>query len=239
LRINRYLASCNVASRRKCEEIILSGQVKVNGELIRDLSYQIDEKNDQVSVRGKIVEYKEDFVYYILNKPEGVISAVSSRFDEPTVTQLIHDEPRRIYPVGRLDKDTEGLIFLTNDGDLSYRLTHPKFEKTKVYEALLKGRIDERGLTKLSKGVMLDGRKTSDAQVVLLKMIKGDSLIRISIREGRNRQIRRMCEMIGHPVVRLKRIEEAGLRLGELKPGEYRKLNKNEIKKLYGADKEK
>ncbi len=239
MRINRYLASCNVDSRRKCEEIILAGKVKVNGISVTDLSYQVDEKNDQVTVNGKPIEYKEEYVYYMLNKPTGTISAVSSRFDETTVIQLIKEEPKRIYPVGRLDKETEGLIFLTNDGDLSYRLTHPKFEKSKVYEALLTGRVDDRDLTKLSKGVMIDGRKTADAEVTLLKVIKGDSLIRIAIKEGRNRQIRRMCEIIGHPVIRLKRIEEGGLNLGELKVGEYRKLTKSEVNKLYGTGSKK
>ena len=131
LRINKYLAACNVASRRKSEEIILSGRVKVNDVVIRDLSFQIDETKDIVFVNGKRIMPEEDMVYYALNKPQDVISAVSSRHHETTVVDLIANENRRIFPVGRLDKDTEGLIILTNDGDLAYHLTHPKFEKIK------------------------------------------------------------------------------------------------------------
>lgn len=237
MRINRYLAACNVDSRRKCEEIILSGKVTVNGNIVTDLAYQINEEVDKVTINGKPVSFKEDFVYYMLNKPIGVISAVSSKFDEVTVVQLIKEEKKRIYPVGRLDKDTEGLIFLTNDGDFSYQLTHPKFEKSKVYEALLKGKAEDKDFRKLAKGVLIDGKRTAEAKVELIKMIRGDTLIRITIKEGRNRQIRRMCEIIGHPVQKLKRIEEGGLALGDLKPGEYRSLSKTEIKKLIGAEK--
>ncbi len=236
MRINRYLSGCNVASRRKCEEIILAGRVMVNNTIVTDLAYQIDEKKDRVFVDNILITLEEDLVYYMLNKPLEVISAASTKHGEITVVRLIKDEDKRIFPVGRLDKETGGLIFLTNDGDFAYKLTHPKFKKTKVYEALLTGKVDNRDITKLSKGVILDGKMTSGAQIELLKMIKGNTLLRITISEGRNRQIRRMCEIIGHPVLSLIRISEGGISLGELKPGEYRKLNKKEVEKLKGID---
>jgi len=232
LRINRYLSGCNVASRRKCEEIILAGRVKVNDEIIKDLAYQIDEVKDRVLVDNKPIKLEEEPVYYMLNKPVDVISAVSTTHGEVTVVDLIKDEKKRIFPVGRLDKDTSGLIFLTNDGDFSYCLTHPKFQKSKVYEALLRGKVDSRDIIKLSKGVIIDGRMTSGAKIELLKMINGNSFLQITISEGRNRQIRRMCEIIGHPVIALKRIGEGGIMLGELKAGEYRTLSKTEVQKL-------
>ena len=232
MRINKYLSTCGVASRRKCEDIITSGSVTVNGLVVTDLAYQIDEKKDVVLVGKKQVQLEVSNVYYLLNKPKDVICAVSSKHKETTVVSLIKDEERRIFPVGRLDKDTEGLIFITNDGDFAYKLTHPKFEKTKTYEALLRGKVDDKDIKKLSKGVLIDGKLTCEARIELKKMIKGNSLLHITIREGRNRQIRRMCEIIAHPVLELKRISEGGVNLGELKTGEYRKLTKNEIKKL-------
>lgn len=236
LRINKYLAACNVASRRKSEEIILAGKVKVNGVTVRDLSYQIDETTDIVLLNDKRLYLDNEKVYYILNKPQDVISAVSSRHDETTVVDLITDEKNRIFPVGRLDKDTEGLIILTNDGDLAYRLTHPKFEKSKTYEALFHGRLDSKSILKLSNGIMIEGKKTAKASVRLLKMIKGNSLVEITLKEGRNRQIRKMGKSIGHPVISLRRIEEEGIKLGKLSIGEYRKLTKKEIAMLKGQN---
>ncbi len=232
MRINKYLAACNVASRRKSEEIILAGKVKVNGVIVKDLAYQIDETKDIVLLNNKRLCLDEDMVYYVLNKPKDVISAVTSRHNETTVVDLISEEKSRIFPVGRLDKDTEGLIILTNDGDLAYRLTHPKFERSKTYEALLRGRLDSQTILKLSNGIMIEGKKTAKASVHLLKMIKGNSLIQITLKEGRNRQIRKMGRSIGHPVISLRRVEEDGIKLGNLPVGEYRKLTNKEITML-------
>ena len=236
LRINKYLAACNVASRRKSEELILAGKVKVNGVIVKDLAYQIDETTDIVLLNDKRLSLEEDMVYYMVNKPKEVISAVTSWHDETTVVDLITDEKRRIFPVGRLDKDTEGLIILTNDGDLAYRLTHPKFERSKTYEALLHGRLDSQTISKLTNGIVIDGKKTAKASVRLLKMIKGNSLIQITLKEGRNRQIRKMGKSIGHPVISLRRIEEDGIKLGNLDVGEYRKLTNKEIAMLKESD---
>ncbi len=232
MRINKYLASCNVASRRKCEDIILSGKVTLNGKIVKELATMVDVKKDKVTVFGKPVELDNSKVYYMLNKPAGVISASKSKYGEETVVDIIGKKEHRLFPVGRLDKDTTGLIILTNDGDFAYKLTHPKYEKEKTYEALVKGNIDSKGLERLKKGVVIDGRKTSRAKVRLLKMVGNNSLLEITIIEGRKRQVKKMCERVGHKVLKLKRTMENGLSLGDLEIGEYRKLTKNEVNKL-------
>lgn len=231
MRINRYLASCGVASRRKSEELIMSGKVKVNGAVVTDLATDINEEKDKVTVSGRPVKLKTGNVYYMLNKPAGVISASSSDHGDKTVIDMVDSRGRRLFPVGRLDKDTEGLIFITDDGDFAYRMTHPKFEKEKQYLAVLTGNVDDRDIKKLSKGVLLDGRNANAKAVRKIENVNGDSLIDITISEGRNRQIRRMCEIIGHPVKSLKRIREGSISLGNLGVGEYRELTASEVKK--------
>ena len=231
MRINRYLASCGVASRRKSEELIISGKVKVNGVVVTDLATDINEEKDKVTVSGRPVQLKTGNVYYMLNKPAGVISASSSDHGDKTVIDMVDSMGRRLFPVGRLDKETEGLIFITDDGDFAYRMTHPKFEKEKQYIAVLTGNVDDRDIKKLSKGVLLDGRNANAKAVRKIENLNGDSLIDITISEGRNRQIRRMCEIIGHPVKSLKRIREGSISLGNLGVGEYRELNASEVKR--------
>jgi len=211
------------------------GKIKVNGRVMKDLAYDVDEKNDVVTFNDKPLKYEEQAVYYMLNKPKGVISAAKSKYGETTVVDLIEGEKSRIYPIGRLDKDTTGLIFLTNDGNLSYKLTHPKFEKEKTYEALVKGKVDNDDMNKLKKGVVSSDELLKASYVRLIRMVKGDSLLQITLREGKKRQVRRMCDCIGHSVIELKRISEGGIDLGELKPGEYRKLTAKEVKKLIGG----
>lgn len=230
MRINKFIAGAGVASRRKADELVAAGKVKVNGVVITEAGYDVDEKNDTVTIGGKKLTLAEDKVYYMLNKPVDVISASSADHGDRTVIDLIDDKEHRLFPVGRLDKDSEGLIFITNDGDFSYVLTHPRFEKQKKYVAILKGEIDEKDLRKLTKGVMLDDKIAIANYVRLDKVIKGNSRVEIIISEGRNRQIRRMCEIIGHPVLSLRRIEEAGISLGNLKTGEYRALTDKEVK---------
>ncbi|MBR6801704.1 MAG: rRNA pseudouridine synthase [Eubacteriaceae bacterium] len=232
MRINKYLAGCGVASRRKCEEYILQGRIAVNGNLVTELATEVNEHKDKVTMDGKLLSYENEAVYYMLNKPKGVISAANSRYGEKTVVDLIEDEENRIYPIGRLDKDTTGLIFLTNDGSLAYKLTHPRFEREKVYEAIIKGKIDIDDINKLKKGIMSEDEKLVASNVRLVKMIKGNSLVHITLREGKKRQVRRMCRAIGHPVVELKRISEGGIELGNLEEGQYRKLTRNEVRKL-------
>ncbi len=233
IRINKYLASCKVASRRKSEEIISRGKVKVNGVVIKDLSTMIDPKKDIVEVYGKNVKQDTSKVYYMLNKPSGVISASYSKYGEKTVIDIIKDKDHRLFPVGRLDKETTGLIIITNDGDLAYHLTHPKFERPKTYEAVVSGKVDSKALQKLEKGVKIEGKRTAKANVKLLKIIGGsNSLLEITIIEGRKRQVRKMCEWVGHKVIELKRVSECGLSLGELEEGEFRKLSKKEVLQL-------
>jgi pseudouridine synthase len=235
MRINKYLAQCNIASRRKCDELIAQGCVTVNGAVMTDYGYQVDEARDSVCVNGRAVALSKKNYYYMLNKPKGIISAAYSKYGEPTVVELIKEASDRLYPVGRLDKDSEGLIFLTNDGDFAYCVTHPKFGHAKKYEAVVKGRIDSKKIDKLKKGLTLDGRRAVFNDVRLIGLKNDASILSVTIKEGRNRQIRRMCEMIGHPVVSLKRVEECGIPLGELKAGEYRSLSKNEISKCKSA----
>ena len=232
MRINKYLASCGVASRRKCEEIISRGKVTINGEVVRELGTIINVKKDLVKVYGKEVSLDTKKVYYMLNKPQGVISASKSKYGEETVVDLLGKKEHRLFPVGRLDKDTTGLIILTNDGDFAYKLTHPKYEKEKTYEALVKGKVDSKALDKLKQGVVIDGKKTSRAKVRLVKMIGVNSLVEITLIEGRKRQVKKMCEKVGHKVVKLNRTMENGLSLGDLEVGEYRKLTKNEVSRL-------
>ncbi len=233
MRINRYLSSCGVCSRRKAENLILLGEVSVNGKRVKDLATVIDTENDEVRLRGKVIKIEDTKVYYMLNKPSGVISAASSKYGEKTVVDLIGDKKYRLFPVGRLDKDTTGLIILTNDGDLTNFLTHPSFEMEKSYEALVKGHITSSELDKLKKGVMLDGKKTARAKLRLIKKKGNNSLVEITLTEGRKRQVKRMFERVGHSVLTLKRTMEGGLNLGDLKEGESRLLSKKEIKKLY------
>lgn len=233
MRINKYLSSCGVCSRRKAEKLILLGEVSVNGKRIKDLATLIDIQNDEVRLRGKSIKLEDTKVYYMLNKPSGVISASSSKYGEKTVVDLIEDNSYRLFPVGRLDKDTTGLIILTNDGELTNILTHPSFEMEKSYEALIKGHITSPELDKLKKGVMLDGKKTARAKLRLIKKKGNNSLVEITLIEGRKRQVKRMFERVGHSVLTLKRTMEGGLTLGDLKEGESRLLSKKEIKKLY------
>lgn len=234
MRINQYLAKCGVDSRRKCEELVKNQKVTVNGEIITDLSFRVDPQKHKVEVNAKPVSPEADLVYYVLNKPKGIVSAVKSLRDSTTVVSLIPDE-NRIFPVGRLDKETEGLIFVTNDGDFAYMMTHPKFEKEKEYEALVRGRLETKDFEKLKKGVDLEGKPASAAKVRLLRMSGGNSLVSITLTEGRNRQVRKMFERIGHKVLELKRVREGCVTLGELKPGEYRKLTNKEVFNLMNS----
>ncbi len=232
MRLNKYLAHCGIASRRKCDEYIKKGKVKVNGTVVTDFAYQVNGDDDCVTIDGQTISLIDKNVYYILNKPKGVISASSSARGEITAVDLIKNESKRLYPVGRLDKDSQGLIILTDDGDFTYKATHPKFQNKKRYIVKVKGVVDKNKLERLKQGIFIDGKMTSRAEVKLISDSKTISTLDITIKEGRNRQIRKMCDAVGLYVTELKRIEECGIKLGSLKSGEYRKLTDNEIKKL-------
>lgn len=228
MRINKYLSQVGVASRREVDRLIEQGKISVN-EKTAESGMKVSSE-DKIKVNGKLVGEIEKKVYYLLNKPKGVVSAAKDS-REKTVVDLIKCE-ERIYPIGRLDLDTEGLLILTNDGDLFNRIIHPRSKVYKKYYAELKGEITNSALSKLRDGVHLEDGMTLPAKVKLLNKKSGKSLIEISIREGRNRQIRRMCDNIGFSVLNLKRMELDKISLGNLKVGDYRTLTEKEVKYL-------
>lgn len=232
MRLQKFMAQCGIASRRKSEEIIASKRVKVNGVIVTELGYKIDPLIDIVTVDGKRIKHREKKVYIIMNKPKGYVTTVSDEYNRKTVLDLIRDIKERVYPVGRLDYDTSGLLILTNDGELAYRLIHPKFEVVKTYIATIEGKPNNDELEKFRNGLEIDGYITSDAEIEILSSINDKSVVRIQIHEGKNRQIRKMCDKIGHPVTSLKRIAIGDLELGTLKKGCWRFLNDNEIEYL-------
>lgn len=231
-RLQKYLAHAGIGSRRSCEELIVQGKVKVNGQVITALGTKIDPHKDVVQINGKTVQKKERKVYIVLNKPTGYVTTSKDPQGRPTVLDLIKEKDTRIYPVGRLDFETEGLLLLTNDGELAYRLTHPKYKVKKVYHVLVKGVPEEKSLQILRKGVLLDDGMTQPAEVKVLKRGNNTALLELTIHEGKNRQVRRMCEAIKHPVIKLKRIKVGFLTLGSLPKGKYRELSVQEIRQL-------
>ncbi|GAW91013.1 pseudouridine synthase [Calderihabitans maritimus] len=236
-RLQKVLAKAGIASRRKSEELIKAGRVKVNGEVVTRLGTKVDPVADKIEVDGKPVPAGEPKIYIMLNKPRGYVTTVSDPQGRNTVMDLVKDVPQRIYPVGRLDYDTEGLLLLTNDGDLAYALTHPRHEVEKTYLALVQGHPGEKALERLRSGVLLEDGWTSPAKVRLLRREKGNTWLEIKIHEGRNRQVRRMCDAVGHRVLRLKRTAVADLYLGNLRVGRYRSLTTKEIRKLKEIEK--
>lgn len=232
MRLQKFLANCGVASRRKAEELIAKGQVSVNGEIVREMGVQIDEDNDIIEFNGQRVRSANKMIYVMLNKPEGFVTTVSDDKGRDTVMSLVSEIPVRIYPVGRLDYDTEGLLLLTNDGDLTYKITHPKNNIEKTYIAEVTGNITMDTILNLRRGVIIDGVKTSPAKVEVVGATRLGTKLEITIHEGRNRQVRKMFEAVGCIVKKLKRTEEAGLKLGHLPLGKWRKLSESEVNML-------
>ena len=232
VRLQKYLASCGVASRRGSEAIIRSGRVKVNGETVREMGVQIDEEADVITVDDAVVQPEKKMIYIMLNKPVGFVTTVTDDKGRDTVMELVSDIPVRIYPVGRLDYDTEGLLLMTNDGDLTYRITHPKNNVEKTYVAEVTGNVTMDTLTRLRRGVVIDGVKTSPAKVEVIGATQLGTKLEITIHEGRNRQVRKMFEAVGCIVKRLKRTREAGLILGHVPLGRWRKLTESEVNML-------
>ena len=237
-RLQKYMARCGVDSRRKCEEIILSGRVKVNGQIVNELGIKVNEEKDVIEVDGKNVRPEERKVYIALNKPEGYVSTVKDERGRKTIIDLVSVD-ERIYPIGRLDYDTSGLILLTNDGDVYNKVIHPRVEKNKVYIATVKGIPNKEEMRKICTGVDIGGYITAPAKC---RILKENSLNRnsetceleIIIHEGKNRQVRKMCDAINHKVIKLKRIAIGNIKLGDLKKGNFRFLNDNEVKYLKG-----
>ena len=231
MRLQHFLALAGVASRRQCEHIMTAGRVRLNGRVARELGTKVNPEEDIIEVDGKRVEIQKK-MYVLLNKPKGYLTAAADSRGRHTVGELVADLPVRVYPVGRLDMDTDGVLLMTNDGELSYRLMHPRFGVEKVYHAEVAGNPSKEALEALRAGVDIGGLTTSPARVRLTKSIKKGALLEISVHEGRKRQIKRMCKAVGYPVVNLTRIEFGGLRAGNLKPSQYRLLSDSEVASL-------
>lgn len=233
MRLQKYLALCGVSSRRTAETIIRAGRVTVDGQVVTAMGVAVD-GSQAVAVDGLAIAPEEHKVYILLHKPEGYVSTVKDPQGRPTVMSLLSDLKERVYPVGRLDYDSSGLLMLTNDGELAHLLTHPRHEVSKCYIALVEGIPSGHILNELRRGVMIDGRRTAPAEVICTPVSANASEIEMTIHEGRNRQIRRMCEAIGHPVRALKRIAIGNLPLGELPEGEWRLATKEDLNKMTG-----
>lgn len=233
VRLQKFMAEQGMASRRKSEDLIRAGKVKVNGH-IAVIGQKINPKKDLVTVgKQKIVPPKtRNMIYIMLNKPRGYVTTVSDEYDRKTVMDLIPDIKERIYPVGRLDKDSEGLLIMTNDGSFTNCLTHPSHGLAKVYRVTVRPAVDDEILYNLRNGIVIDGRKTAPADVTVLTEEENRVVLEFVLHEGRNREIRKMCESQGLEVARLKRTAVGSLKLGVLPQGKYRELTEQEVKKL-------
>ena len=231
MRINKYISQAGVCSRRKADELVENGNVKVNGAVMKEPGFDVKE-GDRVEVNGRLIEGAEKPVYYLLNKPVGFITTASDEQGRPTIMDLIGDIDKRVFPVGRLDYNTSGALILTNDGEISYHISHPKHEVYKTYHALVAGPVSKEKLWKLRNGVDIGGYVTKPARVTPIKESKNSTVLEISICEGKNRQVRKMCKAIGNPVQELERVSIGEINLGHLKAGAFRKLNPTEINYL-------
>lgn len=228
VRLQKYLAAAGIASRRKCEELISTGRVKVNGAVVTEMGTKVTPA-DLVEVDGAAVAAEEQKVYLAFYKPSNVMTTASDPEGRQTVLDFFKDLPQRVFPVGRLDYETEGLLLMTNDGPWGNRITHPSFNLDKEYFIKVKGQVEDAQVRALENGVMLEGKRTWPARVHSVRRGGMVTQLNVVIHEGRNRQVRRMMEAVGHEVVYLKRVRVGSVLLGELKPGEYRALNEDEI----------
>ncbi|MCL2298790.1 MAG: rRNA pseudouridine synthase [Firmicutes bacterium] len=234
IRLQKYLAERGVASRRGAEELIRSGRVTINGRKA-EIGMSVDPGRDLVAVDGKNLGQQRDRpVVLMLHKPRGYVTTMDDPHAARTVAELVADYPARLFPVGRLDKDSEGLLLMTNDGDLANALTHPSSHVPKVYRVTLRGQVSDAQRDKLSAGMLLDGRRTQPIELRGLLEEPGRTVLQLTLREGRNRQIRRMCEALGLEVLRLKRTALGPLKLGLLNAGQWRELTAEEVRRLKG-----
>src|SRR5216684_1237716 len=236
-RLQKILSQAGIASRRASEQLMLDGRVSVNGATVRELGTKADPARDDIRVDGRRVKIVERRRYLLLNKPRGYVTTRSDPERRPTVIDLMRGVREYVYPVGRLDFESEGLLILTNDGDLAARLTHPSHGVARVYEARVLGVPDAHDLDRLSRGPVIDGRRTGPAEVKLLpsKREANEATLVLTVREGRNRQVRKMCDAIGHPVDHLKRVAIGPIRDAKLKLGHWRELNEEEVRRLKKA----
>ena len=231
VRLQKFLAESGVASRRKSEELIEQGKVKVNGRLAM-IGDKVDPKKDTITVSGKKIVKTKTFTYVVLHKPRGFITTMNDEMDRKCVAELIKDVPGRVYPVGRLDRDSEGMLLFTNDGAFANAMTHPTKHVPKTYRVTVRPSISEEQITALTQGVIIDDRKTAPAEVRVVTKEEGRVVLEIILYEGRNRQIRKMCEEVGLEVARLKRTAIGSIKLGMLKQGAWRNLTDDEVRKL-------
>ena len=230
VRLQKYLAECGVASRREAEKLILAGRVRVNG-VVAAIGQQIDADSDKIEVDGAAVA-QQRLVYIVLNKPRDVVTTAKDTHGRKTVLDLVGGAGARVFPVGRLDMDVEGALLLTNDGELAHRLMHPKFEVEKTYLAWVSGRMTQEAAAELAKGVELEDGPTAPAKVVMMRQGQEATLIRLTLHEGRKREVKRMCEAVGHPVKTLRRVEFGGIDVSGMREGEWRHLSREEVESL-------
>ena len=241
LRLQKILSTAGVSSRRAAERLIVEGRVSVNGRTATELGTKADPEDDDIRVDGRRIRPAARRLYILLNKPRGYITSRSDPHQRPTVLDLLREAGVRdyVYPVGRLDYDSEGLLLLTSDGDLAARLTHPRHEVAREYEVQVRGVPDRHDLERLERGIVIDGRRTAPAHAAVRKMFEKSggeqALLSLVIHEGRNRQIRKMCDAIGHPVVRLRRVRIGPIADARLKPGRFRELTPGELSALRKA----
>lgn len=226
---------CGVVSRRAADSYILEGRVIVNGETITTFGYKVDESADTVMVDGVVISPIKQHTHIVLNKPAGYITSLTDPRNRPTVIKLIEELSQRVYPVGRLDFDTEGVLLFTNDGELAFRLTHPKYGIKRFYLAVVEGNVSEAGLKLFPKGIKLPDGAVGKARVMQSKTVKDTTELELELTEGRNHEIKHLCRAVGHPVVRLTRIEFAGIKSGNLKKGRWRHLTQAEVNRLKKA----
>lgn len=233
IRLQKFLAMAGIASRRKAEEYIAQGRVKVDGKVITAMGQQILPGKQKVAFDNKEVVAEEQLIYILLNKPKGYVTTLSDPQGRPIVTSLLQNIKERVFPVGRLDLDTEGALLLTNDGELAQSILHPSNEVFKTYEAEVKGSPPSKAIHALENGILLENKKTAPAQVRIKRRNKRNSVVIITIHEGRKRQVKKMFQAIGHPVLSLKRLAYGSLGLNGLGVGKHKILNKNDLKKIF------
>lgn len=233
IRLQKYLSQCGVASRRKAEELIQRGDVQVDGMTVTDMGIKIDPGINVIKCAGSLVVPQERILYILLNKPKGYVTTMDDPEGRPIVTSLLENIRERLFPVGRLDIDTEGALILTNDGALAQKIQHPRHETSKTYEATIAGHPNKPLLLQLEKGIILEGKPTAPAKIAVRKTSRHSTLVEITIHEGRKRQVRKMFEAISHPVLHLKRIAYGKLFLHKLPIGKYRILGPRDIEKIF------
>lgn len=231
IRLQKYLSECGVASRRKSEKLIAAGVVKINGR-VAQVGDKLNPRQDTVTVRGKKVSGSKKHCYIMLHKPRGFITTMSDEMDRKCVAQLVKDVGVRVYPVGRLDRDSEGMLLMTNDGEFANAMTHPSHHVSKTYRVTVREDVDDEQLQQLSEGVEIDSGKTAPAQVHVILKEDERTVLEFIIEEGKNRQIRKMCEAVGLNVIRLKRTKIGSIKLGMLPQGKWRNLTDDEVHKL-------